>query len=360
MAEFLNSDPNADWPGQIPLIETDDPVLGGIGGPVNVPHQLLANRTAYLKRILDAIETELVDLRPLIDHIEDTSPHEATSEATPERLVLRDAAGRAQVAGPAANGDIANKGYVDEQIGGISGADVTKEYVDTHIGASNVHNATIAPTANRLVIRDASGRAQIETPIADKDIANKTYVDGKTSVAGTGFWGWNTASNLTNISSISGCKVGDYIVNTGTATRTMLGVSAAIGAVIKSTSATAGSAAGNIRGVAGATGEPGEPGPPGPAGSTAWSAITGKPSTFPPENHTHSNYSALGHTHIDYLYNSRDISSISVAFVALMGDRKDVYLYITRADGTYISGKIVPLAVYGSDATRYFVYPNGM
>ena len=42
--------------------------------------------------------------------------------------------------------------------------------------------------------------------------------------------------------------IGDYVVNNTTATRTMLGVSTDIGGVVKSTSATAGTAAGNIMG----------------------------------------------------------------------------------------------------------------
>ena len=77
---------------------------------------------------------------------------------------------------------------------------------------------------------------------------------GPTGAAGTkgvAFYGWSTASNLTNISSISGMAVGDYVVNTGSATRTILGQSTEVGGMVRSTSATAGTAAGNIRGPAG-------------------------------------------------------------------------------------------------------------
>ena len=66
--------------------------------------------------------------------------------------------------------------------------------------------------------------------------------------------------------------VGDYIVNTGTATLTILGVSATIGGVVKSTSATAGTAAGNIRGTTGATGSTGSTGPAGPGLPTGGTA----------------------------------------------------------------------------------------
>ena len=95
---------------------------------------------------------------------------------------------------------------------------------------------------------------------------------GAAGAKGVAFYGWSTAANLTNISSVSGMAVGDYVVNTGTATRTILGVSTDIGGVVKSSSATAGTAAGNIRGATGATG------PQGPAGSNATIAMptTGK------------------------------------------------------------------------------------
>lgn len=42
-----------------------------------------------------------------------TNPHSATAAATADRLVLRDAAGRAAYAAPSAAGDAATKGYVD-------------------------------------------------------------------------------------------------------------------------------------------------------------------------------------------------------------------------------------------------------
>ena len=71
---------------------------------------------------------------------------------------------------------------------------------------------------------------------------------GAVGVKGVSFYGWSTAANLTNISSIAGMVIGDYVVNNTTATRTMLGVSTAIGGVVRSTSATAGTAAGNIMG----------------------------------------------------------------------------------------------------------------
>jgi len=106
-----------------------------------------------------------------------------------------------------------------------------------------------------------------------------TGATGATGAKGIAFYGWSTAANLTNISSISGMAVGDYVVNTGTATRTMLGVSTDIGGVVCSTSATAGTAAGNIRGVAGATGQTGATGSQGSQGNTGATGAAGAKGT---------------------------------------------------------------------------------
>jgi len=77
-------------------------------------------------------------------------------------------------------------------------------------------------------------------------------------VVGTAFWAVTAAT--ANISSVSGSKIGDYFINAGTATVTILGQSTTVGGVVKSTSATAGTASGNIRGPQGATGAQGASG----------------------------------------------------------------------------------------------------
>lgn len=50
--------------------------------------------------------------------------------------------------------------------------------VDAHANATSVHGATSAATANRMIIRDASGRAKVTAPSAADDIARKDTVDG--------------------------------------------------------------------------------------------------------------------------------------------------------------------------------------
>lgn len=62
------------WEGSIRLIDPNDPVQGGAGGVDNVPHEQLANRTAYLKQEIEGIKgepTEAVTLESLLKRIKE-------------------------------------------------------------------------------------------------------------------------------------------------------------------------------------------------------------------------------------------------------------------------------------------------
>lgn len=106
----------------------------------------------------------------------------ATSSATANRLVQRDASGRAKVTAPATDADIANKGYVDSRIGGAAAPVVSLDNnglaTPSMLGYTNtVAAATSAATANTLAYRDSSGRLQVSTPVYTQEAANKSYVD---------------------------------------------------------------------------------------------------------------------------------------------------------------------------------------
>ncbi|EHM1384084.1 hypothetical protein KFS98_003571 [Salmonella enterica] len=153
------------------------------------------------------------------DHNTQTSVHGAVSSATANRLIIRDANGRAKVADPAADDDIATykvvrqsnqnlQTHIDDDtnphpnatseaaLGGklvirtvtgqIKAADptadddvVTKKFMTTsntnavnaHAKETNVHGAVSTATGSRLIIRDANGRAQVIDPLVDADIA---------------------------------------------------------------------------------------------------------------------------------------------------------------------------------------------
>lgn len=99
---------------------------------------------------------------------------------------------------------------------------------------------------------------------------NNWYINGvNTGVQATGDTGaqgeqgisfYTTSANVSNISSISGSRVDDYIINVGSGTLTILGVSASVGDVIKIIDATTGTKVGNIRGPQGTTGSTGATG----------------------------------------------------------------------------------------------------
>ena len=60
------------WEAKITQIDPNDPVQGGAGGVDNVPHEQLANRTAYLKQEVEGIKgvtTEPVTLELLLQRI---------------------------------------------------------------------------------------------------------------------------------------------------------------------------------------------------------------------------------------------------------------------------------------------------
>jgi uncharacterized protein (TIGR02145 family) len=61
-------------------------------------------------------------------------------------------------------------------------------------------------------------------------------------------------SAVSNISAVPGARIGDVLLNAGAAVLTILGVSAAVGGLVRITGATTGTAVGNIRGTAGAAG----------------------------------------------------------------------------------------------------------
>jgi hypothetical protein len=95
--------------------------------------------------------------------------HGSTSAATANKLMHRDASGRAKVAAPSASDDIARKNEVD-----------------THANLTTAHSAVSTATASRLVVRDASARAKFAAPGAAGDALIKgTRLAANEMLAGT-------------------------------------------------------------------------------------------------------------------------------------------------------------------------------
>jgi hypothetical protein len=93
-----------------------------------------------------------------------------TSAPTANTVVKRDASGRAQVAAPSATADIATKGYADT---------AASSAVSGITNVADLSASTANNTASTLVKRDASARAKFADPSAAQDAATKNYVDNQ-------------------------------------------------------------------------------------------------------------------------------------------------------------------------------------
>ena len=99
------------------------------------------------------------------DHTASTSAHGATSEATPNRIVMRDSAGRFKAAAPSASDDVARKAEVD----------AVQTNLNNHANATTgVHGATSAATPNTIVQRDAEGNLRTRNRVY---FSNDDYIE---------------------------------------------------------------------------------------------------------------------------------------------------------------------------------------
>lgn len=122
-------------------------------------------------------------------------------------------------------------------------------------------------------IQGERGPQGIQGPTGPQGETGPTGPSGQTGQKGdTGDRGAQTWHITSAISSVSGystsAMVGDSFVNAGTTAINILGVSAAVGDVVRSTSNTAGVKTGNLRGPAGAKGDKGDKGDNGADGAT--------------------------------------------------------------------------------------------
>lgn len=94
----------------------------------------------------------------------------AASTATASTVMLRDAAGRSKVVVPADPTDIALKSTVTTDIA-------------THQAIDLAHQATSEATASKIMARDAAGRAKVAAPAAEDDIARKAEITAEALLA---------------------------------------------------------------------------------------------------------------------------------------------------------------------------------
>jgi hypothetical protein len=106
--------------------------------------------------------------------------NDSASIATPSVLVARDAAGRARFVDPADAADA-------DTLGARTAA------VAAHAALLNTHGAVVAATPDHLVLRDAAGRSKFADPAAADDAATRGFVESLeipwTALAPNIYWG---------------------------------------------------------------------------------------------------------------------------------------------------------------------------
>lgn len=100
----------------------------------------------------------------------------STSIQSPFLLVRRDGSGRFRAHDPSDPFDVANRRYVDA-------GDVNSNIaLQDHIGRPDVHHATPALVANRIIMRDVNARASVNPPplgfSSDNQIINVNWING--------------------------------------------------------------------------------------------------------------------------------------------------------------------------------------
>lgn len=124
--------------------------------------------------------------------------HGSAVAATADRIIHRDAAGRAQIANPAANPDIDNLGSRAAADAAEAAARAAADAAHAALTIVGTHGSAVLATPNTLVHRDAAGRSQIVNPVANPDIDNlgsrnaaiAAHATLTTGVHGLGVWGF--------------------------------------------------------------------------------------------------------------------------------------------------------------------------
>lgn len=148
----MNIIDNAAW-DEVYLIETSDYVLGGVEGTSNEQAKALANRTRYLRDLLEAIETEIASM--------------PTSNAMNQALLLK----ADKTYTDTELGKKADKTYTDNKLG----LKADKTYVDDGFASKSSVTAKADKTYTDTELGKKADKTYVDTELGKK--ADKTYVD---------------------------------------------------------------------------------------------------------------------------------------------------------------------------------------
>lgn len=117
----------------------------------------------------------LPEILPISDRVDSAASDEVASSRAAKAAYDRGSAG-IEAAGEAKNAATAAHGAASAAQAAADLAQ-SNLGAHAALTSANTHGAVAAPTANRIPIRDANGRFQVAAPAVTADAANKGYVD---------------------------------------------------------------------------------------------------------------------------------------------------------------------------------------
>ena len=213
----------------------------------------------------------------------------ASTAAGANTIAQRDSAGRLTVVAPTQDTQAATKKYVDDTVTAGATWSSLAGKPSTFPPASHTHTVAqitgltldTAATASTVVQRDTSGRITVATPTSSAHAATKSYVDGRT---GAPTWSSVTGKPTTFTPSAhthTVSNITDLTLDASAVANTVpIRNSSGVFSVADPTSDSHPTNRGYVDAAVTA--------------AKAWSAITGKPSTFKPSSHTHTQAQITG------------------------------------------------------------------
>ena len=305
----------------------------------------------------------------------------ASSAGIAGALLKADASGRYAVATPSAASDVANKSYVDTQIGTRAPSDHSHSADDVSSGVlgsarlpaasaaapgalsaadkKKLDAASSAATAGTLMSADSNGRYQAASPAAAGDVANKSYVDAQvgTRSPSNHSHSWSEIDSKPTTFAPSAHTHSWSDINGQPATYPPSDHSHSFSSITSRPSTY-----------------------PPSSHTHSWSDINGQPSTYPPSAHTHSYSSLTGRPELltyaitDARYAQRshahwwsDITKTELIYNtnAAWGDYRAVWVNNSGAVGYNLSSRkykqdereyVVPLGLLDTLRPKWFKY----
>ena len=166
-----------------------------------------------IQHLQDTKETPAGAQSKVDAHSSQTSVHGATSSATANRIILRDANGRAKVAAPSAADDISTKGYVDSFAASVGVSDtLTLAYVPSEIQlrpypTAKLQFRLLCPGSLRISFHYSAPQEGRRAVVYIYRIRGGTA----TNLYSTTYWEYDWPKWLWASTDISGWLVGDYL-----------------------------------------------------------------------------------------------------------------------------------------------------